>query len=136
MGSVSSSIHQQHPFNITRLISSMKFDLRKIISSKLWSEDTSSNLGSRKLKRPKIHKYVEAHNEQAFVIDPFDENLDLYTMTSQRARVKLSDYILIQDKSGSKTYKILEIDYYCDRSLDMWIAKLVLVNTFDLSETL
>jgi len=109
----------------------MKFDLRKIISSKLWSEDTSTNLGSKKLKSPKIHKYAEDHNGQEFVIDPFDEPLALYTMTSQRARVKLSDYILIQDESGSKTYKILEIDYYCNGLPDLWIAKLELVETFD-----
>ena len=124
-------MHQQQPFNITRLISSMKFDFRKIITSKLWGEDTSTNRGATKLKSPKIHKYIEAHNGQEFVIDPFDEPLALYTMTSQRARVKLSDYILIQDDSGSKTYKILEIDYYCNGLPDMWIAKLALVNTFD-----
>lgn len=109
----------------------MKFDFRKIITSKLWGDDASPKLSSTKLKSPKIHKYLEAYNGQEFVIDPFDEPLALYTMTSQRARVKLHDYILIQDELGSKTYKILEIDYYCNGLPDMWIAKLELVETFD-----
>jgi hypothetical protein len=94
-------------------------------------KDPQDNLSSKKLKSPKVHKYVEIDNEPEFVIDPFDESLDLYTMTSQRSRVKLHDYILIQDESGSKTYKILEIDYYCNGLPDMWIAKLELVETFD-----
>ncbi len=122
---------QQQSSYVTQLSPRMKFDFRKIIPFKLWGKDTSTNLGSAKLKSPKIHTYTEAHNGQEFVIDPFDESLELYTMTSQRARVKLYDYILIQDESGSKTYKILEIDYYCNGLPDMWIAKLELVETFD-----
>lgn len=124
-------MQQQQPFTINRLISGVKFDFRKIIISKLLGEDPQANLSSKKLKSPNVHKYVEAHNGQEFVIDPFDKPLALYTMTSQRAKVKLSDYILIQDESGSKTYKILEIDYYCNGLPDMWIAKLELVETFD-----
>jgi hypothetical protein len=107
----------------------MNFNLREIVSSKLWSEDTSTGLGSQKLK---THKYVEAHNGQEFVIDPFDERLNLYTMTSQRSKVKLGDHISIRYVSGSKTYKILEIDYYCDSPPDMWIAKLALLSPLDL----
>ncbi len=103
--------------------------LRKIISSKFWNEDASIGLGDQQLK---THKYVEAHHGQEFVIDPFDERLNLYTMTSQRAKVKLGDYISIQYASGLKTYKILEIDYYCDGTPDMWIAKLALLSPLGL----
>lgn len=102
----------------------MKFNLSHIFPNKLWIDTESRQAKPKARRKVKTHLYHQALLGQEFVIEPLNENLKLYVMTSQRAGLKAGDRILIKDEAGAQAYEILEIEYYCGGPTDMWIAKL------------
>jgi hypothetical protein len=104
-----------------------EFIVRVTFPLKFWNSTASTDLSSDPAKKPKVHKYSEAHDGTEFAIQPLKTQIGLYTMTSQRIGLKPSDYILIYGKFKKKLYRVLEIDYYDCGLPDMWIAKLGLV---------
>jgi hypothetical protein len=102
----------------------MDFDLRHILPNKLWVREASAKEASREARKKKTHRYFEIQRGQEFVIEPLKGHDDVHIMTSQRAGLKLGDYVMIKGEARVRTYQILEIDYYCGEMPDMWIAKL------------
>jgi hypothetical protein len=105
----------------------MEFILRIVLPLRFWNPETSPQPHSKHVKKPKVHKYLEAADGIEFAIQPLKTQTGLYTMTSQRFGLNPSDYILIYGKFKKKLYKVLEIDYYDCGIPDMWIAKLGLI---------
>jgi hypothetical protein len=86
------------------------------------------DLGATKKKsdhsRPKVHHYLKTFDSNSFALEPAGKNSLEFSMTAFGADIKEGDFIVINDKISTITYKVESIDYYLDPP-DMWMALLI-----------
>lgn len=92
----------------------------------IWSERLTSlsYLSLPFLKRsPKTHDYTQQVSGENYLFETIDGGIRGY-MTGYGKGVKLGDYLIFQNESGSsERYQVDEIEYYSNPS-DMWVALL------------
>lgn len=74
--------------------------------------------------RLKFHHYLKTIDSNSFALEPVGKNALEFSMTGFGADIKQGDFIIINDKTSTTTYKVEGIDYYLDPP-DMWMALLI-----------
>jgi hypothetical protein len=74
--------------------------------------------------RPKVHHYLKTIDSNSFALEPLGKNELEFSMTGFGADIKQGDFIVINDKPSTITYKVESIEYYLDPP-DMWMALLI-----------
>jgi hypothetical protein len=74
--------------------------------------------------RPKVHHYFKTIDSNSFALEPLGKNAFEFSMTGFGAYIKQGDFIVINDKTSTITYRVEGIDYYLDPP-DMWMALLI-----------
>jgi hypothetical protein len=74
--------------------------------------------------RAKVHHYLKTVDSNSFALEPVGKNALEFSMTAFGADIKQGDFIVINDKTSTITYKVEDIDYYLDPP-DMWMALLI-----------
>jgi hypothetical protein len=74
--------------------------------------------------RARVHRYLKTFDSNEFALDPVGKNALEFSMTGFGADIKQGDFIVINDKPSTISYKVESIDYYLDPP-DMWMASLI-----------
>jgi hypothetical protein len=80
-------------------------------------------LSSMKTRVHNLTQYIQGLHYVLDFVDKKTQDRQFY-MTASGQGIRANDYILLQDGSQCKQFKVKQIEYHCDSS-NMWIALLV-----------